>query len=442
MLKRKFYDVLANWKASNPRKCLLVKGARQIGKTFIIDHFGKTNYTSYLYLNFLTNPEYREFFDGNLEADDIFKRISARLPSFRVVPGETFIFLDEIQVCPKARAAFKPLAIDGRAHVVGSGSLLGITFLDDGAKLNQERREASIPVGYEQQVVMYSLDFEEFLWAVGYTDDSLSMYREAFDSLTTLPNSTNEHMLRLFREHIVIGGMPDVVATYIKSKNFGAVFEVQRDILASNLDDISRYALTVEKPKVRACYVSIPSQLARENRKFKYSSVEKNGSSRKFGSSIDWLRESALALQCHNLEAVDIPLRAYKKNDMFKLYVADTGILAAMSGFEIVSPIIENTLKGPAKGGIYENAMMGALVRRGYEPFYYQKKPGQGEIDFVVARGPSIVPIEVKAGSSSSESFNRLVESPEIQVGYKFINGNVGRFGKKVTLPHYMVMFV
>jgi len=442
MLKRKFYNFLSNWKASNPKKCLLVKGARQIGKTFIIDYFGRTNYTSYLYLNFLTNPEHRDFFEGSLEAEDIFKRISAQMPSFRIIPGDTLIFLDEIQVCPKARAAFKPLAIDGRVHVIGSGSLLGITFLDDGARLNKERRESSVPVGYEQQTMMHSLDFEEFLWALGYTDDSLSIYRDAFNNLTSLPQSTNEHMLRLFREHIVIGGMPDVVSTFIRSKNFGEVFEAQNDILAANLDDMSRYAITVEKPKVRACYMSIPSQLARENRKFKYANVEKNGSARKFGSSIDWLRESALALQCHNLETVEIPLRAFKKPDMFKLYVADTGILSAMSGFEIVGPIVNNTMKGPAKGGIYENVIMSALVRRGYEPFYYQKKPGQGEIDFLIAKESSIVPIEVKAGTDSSESFNRLIEKPEIEVGYKFINGNIGKFGKKVTLPHYMVMFV
>jgi hypothetical protein len=364
------------------------------------------------------------------------------MPSFRIIPGDTLIFLDEIQVCPKARAAFKPLAIDGRVHVIGSGSLLGITFLDDGARLNKERRESSVPVGYEQQTMMHSLDFEEFLWALGYTDDSLSIYRDAFNNLTSLPQSTNEHMLRLFREHIVIGGMPDVVSTFIRSKNFGEVFEAQNDILAANLDDMSRYAITVEKPKVRACYMSIPSQLARENRKFKYANVEKNGSARKFGSSIDWLRESALALQCHNLETVEIPLRAFKKPDMFKLYVADTGILSAMSGFEIVGPIVNNTMKGPAKGGIYENVIMSALVRRGYEPFYYQKKPGQGEIDFLIAKESSIVPIEVKAGTDSSKSFNRLIEKPEIEVGYKFINGNIGKFGKKVTLPHYMVMFI
>lgn len=442
MLKRKFYDTLVEWKSSHKKECLLVKGARQIGKTFTIDQFGRENYESYLYINFILRPECREIFEDNFEAENLFKRLTVFFQDFKLVPGKTLIFLDEIQKCPKARTAFKSFAIDGRADVIGSGSLLGLTFLNDGKELNHERSESSIPVGYERQFMMYSLDFEEFLWALGYNDNAIGILREAFDSLTPLPSSSNEKMLRLYREYMVVGGMPEAVVRFVEDNSFSSAYDEQRKIIDANLDDVAKYAVNVDKPKIRACYLSIPSQLAKENSKFKYSLVEKGGSGRKFKSSIDWLCESALVLQCYNVETPILPLYSYRRNESFKLFVSDVGILVGMMGFDVKLPIVDNTLTGPAKGGLYENAAMSALVRRGYDPCYYMPKSNVSEIDFLIEKNSGVVPIEVKAGNKASASFNKILERSDVKVGYKFVSGNIGKAGKKVTLPHYMAMFL
>ena len=442
MLRRKFYDTLVKWKSSHKRECLLVKGARQIGKTFTIDQFGRENYESYLYINFITNPDCRELFNGNLDAEALFKRFTIMFQDFRLVPGKTLVFLDEIQNCPKARTAFKPLALDGRVDVIGSGSLLGLTYLSDDASLNAERKEASIPVGYERQLVMHSLDFEEFLWAMGYGSDSIAVLREAFDALTPLPSASNRRMLELYREYIAVGGMPETVVRFIGDNSFSSAYDEQRKIIDANLDDIAKYAPTFDKPKIRACYLSIPRQLAKDNAKFKYSLVEHGGSSRTFASSIDWLRESALVVQCNNLETPLLPLASYLKNDSFRIFTSDIGTLVGMMGFNAMRPIVDNTLVGPAKGGLYENAVITALVRRGYSPCYFMAKSNVAEIDFVIEKDSSVVPIEVKAGNDSTVSFNRMLERSDVKMGYKFIDGNIGRVGKKITLPHYMTMFM
>ena len=442
MLKRKIYETLLEWKSSHAKECLLVKGARQIGKTFIIDYFGKKNYSSYLCLNFILNPECRDIFAGSLEPDEIFKAISIQFPQFRLVPGDTLLFLDEIQSCRKARTALKSLALDGRADVVASGSLLGINFLDAEDSRTKDRSAESVPVGYERQILMHSLDFEEYLWAGGYGDEAIGILREAFETCTAVPAAGHAKMMRTFREYLVNGGMPEAVARFFETGSFGAAHDVQAKILASNLDDIARYATNAEKPKIRACYLSLPAQLARENKKFKFSAVEHGGSARKFGNSVDWLRESSLALQCHNLSEPAMPLSVYSVPDIFKMYVSDVGILCAMMGFQVKKSIVDDTLKGFAKGGLYENAIMGQLVRRGYEPFYYMPKSNLAEVDFLIEQNGAVSPVEVKAGNESSRSFDRLLARGDIESGFKFVNGNVGRFGKKVTLPHYMSMFI
>ncbi len=440
MLRRKFYDTLTKWKSSHTQECLLVKGARQIGKTFIIDYFGRRNYSSYLCLNFILDKSAAECFGDNITADEIYKQISIRYPRFNLVPGDSLLFLDEIQSCPRARTALKSLAIDGRADVVASGSLLGLTFLEDG--LEKARSQESIPVGYEHQVVMQPMDFEEYLWALGYSDEIIGDLRESYSTITPVNSTINDKFLALFREYIAIGGMPEVVDTFITHNSFSRAHDIQLRIKNSNLDDIARYAARADKPKIRACYLSLPSQLARENKKFKYSAVAPGGSSRKFASSIDWLRESALAIQCFNTATPELPLNVYHTNDCFKMYVSDVGMLAAMMGFEVKKNIVDNTLKGFAKGGIYENAIIQQLVSRGYDPCYYQKDSSVGEIDFLIERDGGVVPIEIKAGRTSSVSFDRMLERKDVSMGYKFIRGNIGRVGKKVTLPHYMAMFL
>jgi len=440
MLKRKFYDVLLEWKKSHNREGLLVKGARQIGKTYIIDRFARDNYASYVYINFIDKPDLRRIFSGSISADDVFLKLSSAFVDFKLIPGNTVLFLDEIQKCPRARTAIKPLALDGRIDVICSGSLLGLTFLND--ELRQERQEESVPVGYERQLTMHSLDFEEYLWAVGYRSDVIDALRDSFRTLTPLEAVVNDRMEGFFRDYLAVGGMPEVVNRFLEENSYSAAYREQEKIISSNLDDIARYAPTVEKPKIRACYLSLPRHLARENTKFKYRDVEPGGSCRKFGNSIDWLSEASIAYRCFNLEQPSLPLNVYSKLDCFKLYASDVGILTGLMGFDVKKAIVEDTLEKFAKGGLYENAIMCQLVRNGHHPAYYMPRANVAEVDFFIETADGVVPIELKAKRGGSTSFDEQLKRTEISRGYKFTAGNVGCVGKKITLPHYMSMFV
>ena len=432
MLKRKFYDKLLNWKNRNDHTCLLVKGARQIGKTFIIDLFGRENYKSYIYINFIEMPQTKDIFIGELSADEIYKRLTLVMPDVVYIEHDTLIFLDEIQECPNARTALKFLALDGRFDVVASGSLLGISY----------KEVSSIPVGYEEQVEMYSLDFEEFLWANGYDADKISVLREYFDKKEKVPDAVHEKMMSLLREYITVGGMPAVVNRFVETQHFGEVQAIQQMILDSYFDDISKYATGPEKPKVKNAYLSIPKQLAKENKKFQFSVVEKKATARKYENSIEWLRDASLVRICCNVSTPDFPLTAYEKENQYKLYTSDIGLLTAMYGFDMKKAVIDNTLKGNVKGGIYENLILDMMSKRGYKLNYYRTDNGSIEVEFLMTKDAQVIPIEVKAGNGSTISLNTLLAKDDIPCGYKLISGNVGVNDKKIVLPLYMAMFI
>lgn len=440
MLKRKMYQMLLEWKANKGRECLLIKGARQIGKTFIVQEFGKTEYQSYIELNFLRNPSYKEIFDGDLSADEIYKRMTAYLPGQKFTKGSTLIFLDEIQKCAKARTALKFLAEDNRYDVIASGSLLGLHYGQD-ADTEVEEVE-SIPVGYERQIMMYSLDFEEFLWAYGYENDTIEYLRSFFEKKEKVPVALNEKFEGILREYIVVGGMPEAVQTFVDTKDFNEVQTVQEKILAAYDDDIASHAKGAEKVKVRACYDSLPRQLARENKKFKYSEVEKRGTSRKFGDSITWLKDSNLVHVCYNVYEPYIPLIANSKNDEFKLYMNDSGLLLAKYGMQTKLSVLSKKIAGNAKGGIYENVISEMLIKRGYTLNYYKTQNSSMEIEFIIEKDGEVVPVEVKAGNSSTASLNNFIETFNPSVSYKLIDGNIGDSNNRITLPHYMAMFI
>ncbi len=432
MLKRKFLSRLQEWKQHKDHECLLVKGARQIGKTYIIDYFGRKNYSSYIYINFIESPQLLDVFNGELSAEEIYKRLSLLLPESRFIERDTLIFLDEIQMCPNARTALKFLALDNRYDVIASGSLLGISY----------KEVSSIPVGYETQVMMYALDFEEYLWALGYAEEKIDLLKEYFMRQEAVPLVVHEQMLKLLREYLVVGGMPAVVNKFVETKHFGLVQEEQEKILASYQEDVAKYASNTEKPKVRNCYLSIPKQLAKENKKFQFSVVEKKGTARKFENSIEWLRDANLVHLCYNVSTPTFPLAAYEKEDMYKLYLADCGLLTAMYGYDMKQVIIDDTLAGAAKGGIYENLIADMLVKNGHKLNYYRSQNGDTEIEFLLVREAKVVPVEVKANRGSTISLNRLLEQAQIPYGYKLISGNIGVNGKKIVLPLYMAMFL
>jgi len=256
MLRRKVMDVLVEWKGRKKKKCLLLKGARQVGKTFIVREFAKQNYENTVELNFFTHPEFKDAFEGSLMMNDLIKKITSIDNSMRFTEGKTLLFLDEIQECGNARTALKPIAEDGRFDCIASGSLLGVSY----------KNTRSIPVGYEKQVEMYSLDFEEYLWAVGYDETHIGHLKEYFDNRKAVPKAINDAFMDKLREYAVVGGMPSVVNIFLETKNFGLVHEEQKDIIASYMEDVTKYATQTEKPKVRKCYFSIPDQLMKENK--------------------------------------------------------------------------------------------------------------------------------------------------------------------------------
>ena len=443
MLKRKIYDRLLEWKAQrrreNIKKCLLVKGARQVGKSFIIKEFGKNEYDSFIYIDFFSQPDMKYIFAGDLTPEEILKRMSANIRDFRLVPGSTLIFLDEIQRCGNARTAIKFLAEDMRFDVIASGSLMGLTYGEDDDEATEV--PASIPVGYETQMTMYSLDLEEFLWAYGYDEKAVSVLRSYYETGETIPEVIHNKYEALFREFMVVGGMPEVVADFAVHKDFSRADRIQNDIIATYRDDISKHAKGREKQLVRMCYDAVPKQLAKELKKFQYSTVEKGQTRRKYGGSVQWLRDSEIVNACYNIREPYLPLMANANEEQFKLYLNDTGLLCSIYGFVTKKAILNDTLRGNARGGIYENIISECLIKQGYT-LYYFRPDSEHEIEFLIEKNGEVIPVEVKAGNNPTVSLNSFIDKFEPSVAYKLIGGRNGRVGAKMTIPHYFVMFI
>ena len=435
-LKRTFYDFLVAWKATARRECLLVKGARQIGKTFIIRKFGRENFENFVEINFALNPEYRAAFDGNLTVRAIVESLTAIGGDLGLVPGRTLLFLDEIQDCPNARTALKAFAEDGSFTVVASGSLLGIKY----KKGRLEKTPRSIPVGYERQVTMYSLSFEEYLMARGRGEKAIADLRRYFTRREIVPGPMHEAYTKLLREYIVIGGMPEVVSAFVDHGNYGEVQVLQEKLVADYVDDIGKYADTADIPKVERCFAAIPRILAKENRKFKYAEVEPRGTARKYLSSVDWLKDARMATLAECVNVALPGLAGYVKEEWFKLYSSDVGLLASFYGLLVKRGILDGTLRGSVKGGLYENLVAGILERNGFPIRYYRND--DREVEFLLEQDEGVVPVEVKAGNAATVSLDELLRQDAVPFGYKFIDGNVGVVGKKITMPHYLAMFL
>lgn len=432
MLKRKIYQQLQEWRDSHHEDCLLIKGARQVGKTFAITQFGQTEYESFIAINFIESPQLKALFDGDLSSSNIKKQMTMLIPGIQFIAEKTLIFLDEIQECPNARTALKFLAQDNTIDVIASGSLLGLSYAS----------VSSIPVGYERQIEMYGLDFEEYLWALGYSEETTNTLREHFHALEPLPDEVHKKMLEILHEFMAIGGMPAVVQAFVEKQNFATAYAEQEKILAAYLDDIAKFADVTTRNKARECYLSIPRQLAKENTKFKYGMVEKKGTARKFENALDWLRDANLVRYCRAVTTPQFPLRAYEDESKFRVYLSDPGLLCAMYGFEMIAAIIRDELQGPMKGGIYENVVADMLVKAGRDLHYWMNDKGNIEIEFLLEKEASVVPVEVKAKRGATASLNKLLEQDDMKYGYKLSAGNIGVSGKKITLPLYMALYL
>ena len=431
MLNRKIERELLIWKADHEKKCLLVKGARQVGKTYSIDKFARENYKNYTYINFDENPTYQTIFDGDLDVDTLIKQISLRVSGAELEPGETILFLDEIQNCPRARTALKFFAMDGRFDVIASGSMLGIHYKD----------VPSYPVGYVDYLEMYSMDFEEFLWANGVRDSSIADIREYYEQRKPVPDAMHEKMMELFREYIVVGGMPRVVQEFVDTHNFAKVYQLQKGILTDYMDDIAKYADGAEKTKARACFLSIPKHLAKDYKKFRYSLVEHGATNRKYGGSLLWLYDAGIINFCYNLSEPALPLEGNARSDIFKVYMRDTGLLMAMLDEGSAEDIIDGNL-GIYKGAIYENIIADILAKRG-KKLYYFEKDSKLEIDFFIRYQKKATAIEVKsAEKATSKSMTSIIQNYGVEHGIKLSAKNVAGNDVVESFPLYMAMFL
>ena len=434
MLKRKATDYIENWIKTKNKKCLLVQGPRQVGKTYLVEHFAANHYEDFIEINFKEMPSACEIFKSDLTVDKMVMAIKFRFPDKKLLPKKTLIFLDEIQECEEAITSLKFWAIDNRFDVIASGSLLGIDY----------KRASSYPVGYVDYLKLYGLDFEEFLWAMGISSEMVSFLKDSLSSKAIIPRAINSQMLSYYRQYIAIGGMPEVVQKYVDTKDFREVDKIQKNLLMGYQYDIAHYASAEEKVKAKKCYLSLSKQLLdKENHKFQYKEVEKGGRAQKYYSSIEWLIRADIIHLCRRVTDIKFDLDDYAKDDFFRAYTTDLSLLMAMKDFSIKQHIVENTLTGSSKGGIYECAISDALYKKGYKLYFYKNETTKRELDFIIQNDGKVVPIEVKSSNNRANSLSFLMKGNKISSGYKFIDGNIGISEEGIiTLPLYMVAFI
>ena len=435
LLKRKIDAYLVAWKSNPDRKPLIVKGARQIGKTRSIEQFVKHNYKSVIQINFVEQKKYKAIFDDGFEVDTILKNISLLNPEFKFIPGETVFFFDELQACPNCATSLKFFKLDGRFDVICSGSLMGINY----------KEIESNSVGYKEDYEMHSMDFEEFLWAKGYSDELVEdLYQHMLDirPLSTLQMDT---LFALFRDYVTIGGMPEVVNTYIKNKNFSGTFAIQQQLLKDYEEDITKYVEGLDKAKVKAVYNHISAFLAKENKRFQITKIGKNARNRDYMGCVEWLADAGVVNICYCMNHPELPLKGNYDPKMYKVYYKDTGLLIASLDEEAQEDLRANKNLGTYKGAIYENIVADMLVKQGYTLYYYSNDRPPIEMDFFVRDTDSLIPIEVKANDGATASLNNLLKEdkyPDIKYGIKLGYKNIGYNGKFYTFPYFLTFLL
>lgn len=436
MLKRKIEQSLINWKNAVNHKPLIIKGCRQCGKTFSVMDFAKKNYKNVVYLNFYENPDYAAVFSGSLEIDNIIMMLSALLGSLAVFEaGKTVIILDEIQECPDARTALKFFRIDGRFDVIGTGSLLGVK--------GYGKEPKSVPVGSETVIDMYPLDFEEFLWANGIEEPVISMLNQHLEEETPVPEALHNRMKQLLLQYVVVGGMPDVVQTFVDTRQMDEVLRMQRDIIRSYEDDMVKYAGEKDKSHIKECFQSIPRQLSKENKKFQYSVVKKGSTAVKYMGSLQWIEDAGIISRCYNLSITELPLDGNVEEDVFKVYMKDCGLFVSMLEDGTQYEILQGSLYG-YKGAIFENLIADIFAKMGRKLYYFHKNSGL-EIDFVIRYKGKCTLIEVKAATGNAKSIKTILNYPEkyhVYDAIKLGDYNVGRSGTILTIPLYMTFLL
>lgn len=434
-LTRKIDTFLYNWKNSEERFPLIVKGARQIGKTEAIKHFAEQNYKSVIEINFVLQKQFKGIFDNGFDVDTIIKNISLINPDFEFPVGETLIFFDELQDCINCATSLKSFKIDGRYDVICSGSLMGINY--------QEIESNS--VGYKEDYEMFSLDFEEFLWAKGYKEEQIEgLYQKL---ITTTPLTTIEYdtMLENFREYMVLGGMPAVVFAFVQQKNYSGSLRLQKQLLLDYEEDIIKYAQGLDKGKILDIYRKIPVFLGKDNKKFQISKVRTGARNRDYVGVVEWLNCAGIINVCYCMASPELPLKGNYTPDNYKIYYRDTGLLVASLDEEVQVDLRHNKNFNTYKGALYENVVGEMLVKQGYSLYFYRNEKGTVEMDFFVRDANSLIPVEVKAEDNATASLNALITKEkygDIRYGIKLANKNIGFNRKFYTIPYFLTFML
>ena len=434
-LKRKIDKYLKNWKNDINHLPLIVKGARQIGKTNAIENFGRNNYKKFIEINFIERKEFCDIFDNGFMVDNVIKNITLKDPSLEFVPNETIIFFDEIQKCPNAATSLKFFKIDGRYDVICSGSLMGINY----------NEIESNSVGYKTDYTMYSLDFEEFLWAKGYKEEQIEDLYKCMKNTQPLTQIEYDVMLENFREYMIVGGMPAIVLKFITNKNYGGILDMQKQILLDYEEDITKYAGNLDKTKILNAYRKIKVFLGNENKKFQVTKISDNARNRDYVGVVDWLVSAGIVNISYSLDNVIMPLNANYNPDNYRLYFADTGLLIGSLDEESQNDLRLNKNFNTYKGAIYENVIAEELVKSGYNLFFYRNDKPSIELDFVIRDTQTVIPIEVKASDNPTVSLSRVIDDnyyKEIKYGIKLCNKNIGFNGNFYTFPYFLTFLI
>lgn len=434
-LKRKIDEYLVNWKKDNNKMPLIVKGARQVGKTESIKKFAENNYENVIYINFVEEPIYKGITADGYKTDAIIKIMSRIDPLKVFTPYKTLIFFDELQDFPDITTALKFFKLDGRFDVICSGSLLGINY----------RIIESNSVGYKVDYEMNSLDFEEFLWAKGYSDDVVRDMLKHMCELKPFNDVDMKIFNDLFLDYAILGGMPAVVRLYIENGTFEKTLELQKQLILDYKEDVRKYVVGLDQTRILNVFNHIAPQLAKENKKFQITKVGKNARFADYRGCIEWLKDSGVINVCYGLNYPKLPLKGNYDLNKYKIYFFDTGLLVAQLDEEAQLDLRANKNLGVYKGALYENIAAEALVKQSYELYYYKRNDATLEQDFFVRDIDSLIPLEVKANRGTSKSLDTLISSDkyeDIKYGIKFAKSNIGYKDNIYTFPHFCMFLL
>ncbi|NSJ27344.1 ATP-binding protein [Blautia glucerasea] len=429
-LRRKIDDYLLAWRNREDKLPLIVKGARQIGKTESIFHFAQKNYENIVSINFVLEPKYKTILSDGYGVNEIIKNISLLDPSKKFIQGKTLIIFDELQEVPDIATSLKAFKLDGRFDVICSGSLLGINC----------KKIHSNSVGYKTDYEMFSMDFEEFLWAKGYTEIHIDNLLKHMQDGVPFSDTELAVYKKLFLDFCVLGGMPAVVKKYIETGTFSETLEIQRQIQLDYEEDIRKYAEGLDQTKIVSVYRNVPAQLAKENKKFQLSKIDKKARSREYMGCITWLEDAGVISICYCLNYPELPLKGNYDESKYKIYYPDTGLLIASLDEEAQEDLRANKNLGVYKGALYENFVAEAFIKQGLGLYYYKKESATLEEDFFVRTKDELVPVEVKANNNRSRSLRKLISSDsysDIHWGIKLADSNVGIEDGICTFPYF-----